>query len=275
MTADQQGTSRIDPGATAEVPVTLTVTDADGELVRLLWEADEPSLLDVGGRAPTRFEQNVTEDLFERLPRDRIEYAIDNLALVVEVDNVEEIRANLFETAELIRPAFTDDEYDAVIGLYESLSDDDLIAIVTGRLQAYHLLEGYALTTDDVIEYEDRLANFLGGEPFPATTTVRIVEMVDADGCVLLEQVSTPDPAEFSRILAESLVEAGLAEPEDIEEAADAFGSLSIETVARAQFDFESGLLWRFRSVETVSDGIAEETETLTILDVTEADPVS
>ncbi len=53
------------------------------------------------------------------------------------------------------------------------------------------------------------IAHAAGGRPFPATSSVRVVDPRDGDGCVVLEVVVAPEPGPLAEILAETLAALG------------------------------------------------------------------
>ncbi len=254
------GKSRVGSGLSS-TPITMDVTPHDDGGWEFDWQFEETNLdaLGIDGAALT------AEELADRFPSLALSYRIDELREWRGLTNVEQARGYLDSMFELIREIGDPDTADQVQTAFESLSDEDLAFAIAEDPLLYHTFEGLPFVVDEPVTGPDLLPNAFGGEPFPATTTIRVVELADPDGCTVMEMVVTPDPEELSRIIGESL-RAAFDLPEEQIEAIQA--GFEVENRIIARYDHGTGLLIDLEARQLVSDGSTEQVETRVITDL-------
>ena len=263
----REDSRRDTPDGFSRTPVDLTIEQLDGEL-SFRW-ASRTTLFD--GLDISATEERLLEPLIERAPRQVLEYRLDADRLWIGPDNPDELRENIDDTYDLLvgLGAFDETLVAEVRQFYAEMPDEQLALTFAQEPQIFHSFEGLELLVDERFEFPDLVPNAFGGEPFPATTSIWVDELIDEDGCVRVELQTTPDPESFTRILFETLRDAFGNEPDQAE--ADELGeTFRIETTVVAQFDQGTGF---FRSVSTtrfVTDGQEERVDTRSVLDVTQ-----
>ncbi len=252
-------------------PVHLTVEASADDGWRFLWDAG-PTLLD-DLRTPQLALDQLTPLLAE-VPRERIRYRLSEDRVWLEVDNPDEIRQAALDTLDLISPwlstmdpaTFSTDSVAQARELFATMPDEDLAQLFSQRPQLLHELEGIEIAVDAAYKFSGLLPNPFGGGPFPATTTIEVVDLIDEDSCVAIEMSVVPDPEDFARIAAETLRQT-LATEEELRATTDAF---ELETLVVGQYDHGSGFFRRLTATERVSFESEEIIETTIITDVTE-----
>lgn len=243
-------------------PVQVRSTAIDDDVTELTWEA-EASVLDGLGLSADDL------DALGEIPPQRFEYRLGSDRLWLGADNTEEIRATALTTIDLLADSFDEQTLQQVRALYESMPDENLAQLFTEEPRLFHSLEGIALTIGTAAEAPELLPNALGGDPFPAITTVEIVDLVDGDGCVSIELRTVLDRDETDRILADTL-EARFPDSSaaDLESIMVGF---EIENLVVAQYDAGSGFFRTVTGTQRTSDGSTERVDTKIITDVTSA----
>jgi hypothetical protein len=251
------------PSAASVTPVTLTVLEVSEQSgVRFEWQSSQSV---INGLPPT---PGVIQ-LLERLPRERIVYRLDDEAAFVGVENVEEIRSAYAEIADLLGEAQMSQSEAAARSLSDSLSDESVAQIFSERPMIYHALDGIVLDTGSPVTFADILPNPLGGEPYPATTTIEITDLGDADGCMEVTMTVLPDPDDFVRILAASMEAAGILEdPSTFEVSAE---SAKIENTIVAKYDPTTGFAKSVYASQLIEFEGQRRFDETTIRDITPA----
>lgn len=254
------------PEGFSRTPVNLTVEAGTDHGWVMRWELESTVLdgIDVPEEA-----REMTAELLSSLPPQQIGYELRADRVWLGVTNAEEIRAATMEMLDLVFDLHGDDP---AVGqtrdLFESMPDDALARLYSEDPQVFHVLEGIELTVDDPIEFPDQLPNALGGEPFPAVTTVEILEVEDDDGCIAIQMQVLPDPERVMSILMDTL--ASFLPPgtsqQELEAAAEGF---EIENRIVGQYDLGSGYFRRITATQRVGDGAMERVDTKIITDLT------
>ncbi|MEZ5246912.1 MAG: hypothetical protein R2707_17590 [Acidimicrobiales bacterium] len=256
------------PDGLSRTPVQLTVEDDDGDGWTFLWAA-EPTLLDDLGIPAELLDE--AAPLLAEVPPQRIRYRIGGERAWLGVTNPDEVRQAALDTIDILGEIIPAEDLalEQTRQLFAGMPDEALTQIFAEEPQVLHSLEGIELAVDEVLEFRDLLPNTLGGEPFPATTTIEILDLVDDDGCVAIQVRVVPDAEAFIPILMESLRQAfpATATDTEIEDAAESF---EIENLILGQYDYASGYFRSVTATQRISDGTSERVDTKIISDVTD-----
>jgi hypothetical protein len=263
----RSNTSREVPTGLSRTPVKLTVEDNIDDGWSFLWAA-EPTLLDDLDAPEAVLEQG--ERLLAEAPQQLIRYRLSNERAWLGVDNPDELRESLVATKDLLTELTGNDRtLQEAFNVLTRLPDENLEMLFAREPQLLHFLEGIEVSVDEVVEFRDFIPNALGGAPFPATTTIKIVDLVDNDGCVAIEVRTIPDPEGFVDIMIETLQQTFPAGTTD-DELESAATSFDVENRYVGQYDYESGFFQSVTRTQRISDGQEERIDTRIVRDVTE-----
>ncbi len=257
--ATSSGRAR-EPAAT--LAVTVTALAIDGRRSSLAWESTPTVLPDlvrlpgVGGELAR---------LGEDVPVERVVYDVDGGGFA-GVRNVDEIRATASATFDLLEDAAALDFHSSIrVRLtLDGLSDELLAELYAEGPRLYHRYDGIRLTAGDPVESAAVLPNPFGGEPLPATATIELTDLVDADGCTAVRETVTIVPGEARRAVAAALTAGGT--DADVDEAVESF---SVGRALVAQYDPGTGRLWRLSAAQLVEVHAERRYDTTVIEDVT------
>ena len=220
-----------------------TVSTARVEVLgprRLRWTAEEVPLPD-GAISPEL--QKKFEELAEQVV---LEYTVDRDGTYRRLENVEEVRAMLKRTLELMTEAAGNDAK-ALEALKASrkllLSDAFIQASVTQEVAALHGAYGPELREGKPHKTPYLLGNPFGGEPFPARASIEYVGN-DQMGCAELSLRITPDAKAFKRAVEKQLSELSGQSGEKLPE---------IEVISIGEFNFDGATGWMTRA-ETIRE---------------------
>ncbi len=263
----RENTSREVPTGLSRTPVQLTVEDSIDGGWSFLW-ATEPTLLDDLDAPEAVLEQ--ADRLLDEAPRQLIRYRLSNDRVWLGVDNPDELRESVVAATSLLTELVGNDRASReAFEVLTRLPDENLEQLFAQEPQLLHFLEGFEVSVGEVVEFRDFIPNALGGEPFPATTTIKIADLVDSDGCVAIEVRTITDPEAFVDIMMQTLKETFPAATTD-DELESAATSFAVENLNVGQYDYESGFFRRVTSTQRISDGQEERIDTRIVLDVTE-----
>ncbi|MEM9204445.1 MAG: hypothetical protein AAGC53_22620 [Actinomycetota bacterium] len=247
-------------------PVELRVSGSEGNWT-FLWEAATPSFDEVGISSTMLARLGPALDA---LPHQRIEYRVDRDPYRIDVLNAPELRDNALRTIEILSAVFPNEESrTAAEQLYNGASDDGIAALFFNEPLLFHALEDGFFSVGDPVVFDDVMPNSLGGDPFPALTSIGVAELIDDEGCVAVEITTVPDPELLFPILFQT-VEAAFG---DVDAQSDAdiammAESFSIETRVTGQFDYGTGRFRRITSVTEIASGRDTRIDTTIITDV-------
>ncbi len=256
---DDSGQPTIDGAAVT--PVLLEFSPVESGGWSFLWQA-QPTLLGDLGLSPQVLD--AVSQLVAAVPPQRIRYRLDPNRYWLGVDNPDEVRDSILLTLDALGP-FLGDSTEQTKAIFAEMSDEALGVVFAEEPALMHVLEGIEFIVGEVVSYPDQLPNAFGGRPFPATTSFEVVDLVDADGCISIQQLTRPDPEQFAEIMAESLADAFGSSDDDAEQE-----SLEIETRVIAQYDFGSGFFRRIQATRRINSGDEERLDTVIIVDVTD-----
>lgn len=263
----QEDSSRPAFGLMNTTSVTLNVERADEQGFTFLWEMEPVAFNELLG------DSAMAEAIFLEAPLQRLRYRLDRDRYWLGVENTADVRAATAETLELIG-RFSSPEEAQVLGdleaAYAAMSDETLSQLFAVEPQMLHNLEGYQITEGEVFEWLDILGNNLGGPPIPATASIRILDLVDDDGCVAIEVRSEPDAEQFAEIMAAS-IEAMFPASEQFApgELEALVGGVVIRNSQIGQFDATTGYFRRITAVQRADALGTSQTSTTILTDVT------
>ncbi len=251
----------------SRTPVQLTTEESADGGWSFLWAA-EPTLVDDLAIPPQLLDQ--AAPLLAEVPQQLIRYRLSENRTWLGVDNPEEIRQAALDTVDILGNILPTEvpALEQTRQLFATMPDENLGQIFSEEPQLLHSLEGLELAVDEVLEFRDLLPNALGGEPFPATTTIEVVDLIDGDGCVAIRMRVVPDSEDFVPILMETLRQSFPATTTE-EELGTALNSFEIENLIVGQYDYGSGFFRRITATQRFSDGTQERVDTKIITDVT------
>ncbi|MCP3938647.1 MAG: hypothetical protein GY708_25135 [Actinomycetia bacterium] len=250
-------------------PVVLTPIEqlSDGGHV-FDWLAEATSLDNVGLGS---FGAMIADDMLEDLPREHIVYEVDGFGYMGPVHNVEDLRSGLAAVIELLdRFIESDDESIAADALAQA-SDDRLVAMMTQRIQAFHLLDGSLLDPDEWSEVEAELPTAFSAEPLDALLRLSVLDDEDADGCLLVEHSLLPEPASLVEFIFDLMTGFSGEEPsaQDLAELSDFAEAARVEIVTTFQVDPTSGFIRRVQVRNTTQLGDELHEKITIVVDVT------
>lgn len=265
----ESGRSGVDvgAGALAVTPVELEVLSTGPGETQLVWRSDLTDVV-VAGADPATAE--MVEDMAAELPAADIVYSIDRDHRFLGIENTAELREAMLVAFDLLVERGVMPEGDALAAtrsLFVNLPDAQLGQLLSEDIQVLHLFDGVQLAAGERVEFDDRLPNAFGGDPFPALTVVELTRMVDEDGCVEIVQTTTPDPASFAAILTDSLARSELSPGDGGVDLTDL--DFDIENGIVAQYDHATGRLRQVRATQRITVDGSTRTDTLIIRDVT------
>ena len=265
----REGSSRPPPAGLSLTPVQLTVEDGDGDGWTFLWAA-EPTL--PGNLEIPAHLLDETAQFLARVPPQRIRYRIGEERAWMGATNPDEIRQVVLNTMEILgEDPEMEGGLEQALHFYANMPDENLTEMFTQEPKLLHSLEGIELAVDEVLEFSDMLPNTLGGEPFPATTTIEILDLVDEDDCVAIQMRVVPDSEVVASILTETLRQAFPATATDAQVEA-AVQSFEIENLIIGQYDYASGYFRKVTVTQRISDGTTEQVRIKIISDVTQTE---
>ncbi len=222
------------------------------------------------GLSPEELES--LENLIAEIPKQRIQYQVDTSGIYLNATNQDQIRADMSITLEALIESELIPGIEQATTLLASMTDEQLAQLLTEPVQVYHSMAGVQLDLNTPIGFDDELPNTLGGEPFPAATTIEATNLVDDDGCVEITYRTTLDPELALPLLFESVARAfDLEDPNEQEHAEleAMVESFQIENLIVGQYDTATGLFYRVTATQTITDGSDEQVDTTVITDVT------
>lgn len=260
--------SRDAKGSGTSTPASLTVLESRPKRSLLRLTMKTPDFGDSLNELPAL----LRDDLARLLGGMSVEYATDADGAIASIENLAEIRRRLeraFVTfAELGAATATDGEplpRRALERLRSTVTSEAFVASSASQeLGVLHYAYGAELRRgDEPQRFENELPNPFGGDPFPATETVRLLTPRDRAGCVALEIVTTPDEDQFRKQLGAGLEKlSGRRFPEaELDE-------LRMRTVTRVQWDPGSGWIVRAAQRKEITGAGADRVDT-TVIELT------
>jgi len=193
-----------------------------------------------------------------RLRSDRVWLGVDNIdEILVVVEGVFDVLGRLLSSTDEVRPMREG---------FARMSLETLGEAFSQEAQALHTLEGIEFTLDESVEFRTELLNPFGERSIPATASFKLVELVDGEGCVVVQLSIVPDAEE----LAELLVEISGLDGLDGTELDDLLGTFSYETRTVGQYDFGTGFFRTIAVTQRVSIDGEERVEVQVITDATD-----
>ncbi len=250
--------------STTPYTVTSTTSDAGDVVYEML--AGE-SQLDETATAL----DSATQQLIDDLPRERVVYTVDPLYGAIDVQNIDEVRATVLETASILSSVDTGSEgasFEQVSDFYNSLPDEAIASIFSERAAVLHYFDGSVLGEGEVITAEDALPNNFGGEPFPAIATITHLPGVDDEGCEVIELIVVPEPIGFSQLLTETLGDTFGAEVNVDDPQFDEL--LQIENSVTLRFDNGENRIRQITATQSLTAEGLTTVETLMMTDITD-----
>ena len=245
-------------GGSSTTPYTVTAnTDANGLLVYEM-TAGETEL--DGALDP------VTAQILSESPREHLVYTFNPLQGTIDVQNIDELRANIIEATSLLSSLDSEsgaESFQQIIEVYNSLPDNEIAAIFSERAQALHHFDGTVLYDGDQLQGADVLPNPFGGEPFTGISTITHMPELDAEGCEVVEINTVLDPENAARVLSDTL-----GTTFDID-APDFDAIIAIENTVTLQFDNGTNRVRRVSAVQELTVEGLMASESLIITDVT------
>ncbi len=251
-------------GGATVTSVMLDVVEGQTQGVNLVWQSGETEV-DAGDQPASEAAQY--DEIFAKLPKLRFEYSLNQDRAWVGLTNADEVRASANTTLAVLQEiAGGTTGVEASFTQYDRMTDEEFGLAIADEPRQFHRFENLALRLGQDFEFETTLPNILGGDPFPAITTTRIVEIVDKDGCVSLEAVTIPDPDHFGPIRDASI---SLAFPEiEGDQLIALIDKFSVESRTTAQYDLDSTFLQQVTFSRTFTVGSETQVETRIITDV-------
>ncbi|MCP5034779.1 MAG: hypothetical protein GY939_23480 [Actinomycetia bacterium] len=252
-------------------PVELTIAGPLDGGWELVWQNANTNLDGLGMGLPPE-EAEAAEALIADIPKQRIQYQVDASGGYVGATNHEQIREDMNTAMEVLTQSELLPGIEQTAAFFDSMSDEQLAQLLTEPVQVYHSMAGLQLVLDAPIEFADELPNLLGGEPFPAITTIEVTNLVDDDGCVEITTHTTFDPELILPLLFESVAQAfGFEDPNEQEHAEleAMVESFQMENLIVGQFDTVSGYFYRVTATQHITSGTEERIDTDVITDVT------
>lgn len=138
------------------------------------------------------------------------------------------------------------------------------------RFHTFHML---FLGVDEVLTEPTSVANPFGGAPVSGVVDMRVLDVVDGDGCGSVEIAFRPDEEGLASMLqdfVEGATESGVEMPADkMQELKAVMGEVSAVSTFVGQVDLTTGHLWRMTSIDLTAAGSGSRTDTIVLADVT------
>ena len=199
-----------------------------------------------------------------------LQYRVDQWGIFAGVENPGQVRQFATDMVAGFSQAGVDPAIaDGLRQLYASMTDEQLTAGFSEDPQLFHYFDGAELDIGEEYTAEVELPNQLGGAPFPAQSTIRIRQVADADGCVVIEESTVVDPASVAEILRDSLAETFGAEGAEAVESLPAVGDIRIDNSITARWDPGSGFFVEVKGRQAISIDGREQVELTLIADQT------
>jgi len=239
--------------------VTLSVSEVTSDGVVLTWSEGVPNLL-FDAAEPT-----VREYLAELDPL-RYDYRINALREYEGAIDITQIRDWLSDAAALATAFGLDLELSGFEQVM-AMTDEDLESLWTQEPANFHRLDGMTVAVGEEKAGEGSIVSLHTSSEVSAQTTLRIVDLVDEDGCITVELVSRPDQAGLFDIVSEYLAFLGIERSED--EIREDLERFAVENRYIGQWDYLEHRFIRVVRVDYFSNGGGERTQTVTYTDVT------
>ncbi len=264
--------SRTGTNGSSTTPYTVSATANEAGLITYEMTAGDSALDTFGVSA----DDPRIARIIDEIPKEHLVYTVDKETGAIEVQNIEEVRANVIETASLVLPLIAESspadpasesllaELDEFLETYASLPDESIAALFSQRAQILHFFDGISMGEGEQFEAESFLPNVFGGETIPAIDITKHRPELDDEGCEVVEHTVFPNPSELTRILSETFAGAFDVNNVDPEE------FLRVENIATLQFDNGIGRVRRITATQELTIDGASRTETLVITDISE-----
>ncbi|MFW2384174.1 MAG: hypothetical protein ACN4GZ_20650 [Acidimicrobiales bacterium] len=137
-----------------------------------------------------------------------LRYGVDARGSWRGLENPEEVRAFVLDLVDSFAASGLDQRStDGLRQLYSGLSDEQLGVLFSEDPQVFHYFDGVEIGIEEELTFDVELDNIFGGSSFPATSTIRIADSQDAEGCVVFEDLTVLDAQAALPILVDSLSE--------------------------------------------------------------------
>lgn len=249
-----------------EKAIRLEVVDAVEGAVTFDWTA--PSTEFRGTSLPVEG-YAMLADLGQALPDSHFVYRMTPTIELDRVDNSAEIFQTIVEIARTMQQHLPEVVAASDFKGVDAISDEMVRDATERTVMPYHRLEGYELKPGVISESSDEIADPFSDGVLPATTRIKITELVDADGCVGVALETRLDKDASIPIMMASMASLmGITEAQV--DALFDFEAIELTTLVSGQYDLGTD---RFGTVTTTSVvSLERETRTSTsiIVDVTD-----
>ncbi|HEX7277813.1 MAG TPA: hypothetical protein VF244_10605 [Acidimicrobiales bacterium] len=253
LTTTREDSSRPEQSGSATTPMKIRVLGSGSAGFRLSWDSGETIL----PTAPGPEEQAAVDQLNE-LGQFSIEYSTDASGAFEQVENLEALRSQVDRVITALgESGLGPEEIEKVREVM--LSDSFAETTLMENIVAFHSPYGLVLDPEDSFTAPDELPNALGGRPFPATSSVRVVNPRDAEGCAVLEVVVTPEPGPMAEILAEAVAE--LTGDDGVGITPEELGRFTVRNTIRYAYDPGSGWMVRVEMEQVIEAAGARRLE--------------
>lgn len=248
----ETGRRRPDVGfaGTASTRGVVEVVSRGADGVEFVWELGATDLTQIG--IPSTIAAQF-RDILDDLPEQRVAYRLDENRAFDEVTNRDEILDAMDQTFDVLIEFFAEVEPSMVEAFEQSreLVDDDVAVLgAAEEVLLLHSFEGFELGVDERLVFDEPIPDLFGTDTLEAVSEIGIVELVDDDGCVLVEYRQTPTPESFLAFIESIMALSGGGQvpenPDDVDTS-----DWSIEYITTAQWDTATE---RFVSVELRSE---------------------
>lgn len=251
-----------------------TRTDLDVEVLR----ADKDGYLIAWTQGETRFDDPrqaanpMVRQMTNLVKGLQTVLEVDSGAVIVGVQNWKELKATVAKTLVTVTEELKNAGLDAeMIGKVKAqvasmfATREQIEAMCTREAQMFFLVLGGSYSASEPTEYEDRLPNPFGGEPFPSRAAFALKQVDRESQRAVITWTQTLDPDATRRIIEKSLKDlaarVGGPAPQG-----EPIKSLAIDDAAESAVDLETGWLDRLTHKRTVKTegGMQEDTLTIT-----------
>ena len=249
-------------------PISVQIEEVDNEGALLRWQS---GVTEIAGISAGELEAIGLS--LDDAPKQNILYRLSLEGVFIGVENVDEVRRAAIATVDFMAEGLGEDRNTQQVRLLlAQLGDEELASLFAEEPILFHLLDGVELGVDEKIEYSDLLTNALGGEPFPATSTVEMTALRDSDGCVEITLKTTPNPGELQRILFDSVANA-FDVPLDEADRDEFVESFSVENSVVVSIDHTTGVVQEVVATQEIAADGQTRLDTTTITRLTEVPP--
>lgn len=235
--------------SSGQYDVDITVKEQDGDGYLLEWRYSNVKSANSAGNALADRIAGLSEGLTASY-RTAPDGAFDRL------ENWEEIQARLFKAVDLILEetgAGANPQVTAALaqvkGIYRTRQSIEQLALK--EVQLFHALYGGEYTLGDPLTLDTQLANFIGGDPFPAVLSYEMTDYSpDAGTCrIKIEQVVDAEAARTNirDFLARTAKALGKAEPTEAD-----IPQIAIKDLTEFSVDLRLGWITRVVQVREV-----------------------